>query len=68
MRISGQLTALILLLSLTLSAQDEDRPRLKIETSEGDMIIELYNETPQHRDNFLKLLKKVFMMEPLSIV
>ena len=60
MRISGQLTALILLLSLTLNAQDEDRPRLKIETSEGDMIIELYNETPQHRDNFLKLAKKGF--------
>ncbi len=60
MRISGQLTVLILLLSLTLQAQDESRPRLKIETSEGYMIIELYNETPQHRDNFLKLAKEGF--------
>ena len=59
MRISGQLTLLILLLSFTLQAQDE-RPRLKIETSEGDIVIELYNETPQHRDNFLKLAKEGF--------
>lgn len=60
MRISGQLTTLILLLSMALNAQDKDRPQLKIETSEGNMIIELYNETPQHRDNFLKLAKEGF--------
>lgn len=29
--------------------------RIKISTSEGDIIVRLYDETPQHRDNFLKL-------------
>lgn len=35
-------------------------PRVKISTSYGDMVIKLYNETPQHRDNFLKLAKEHF--------
>jgi len=35
-------------------------PRVKISTSYGDMVIKLYNETPQHRDNFLKLTKEHF--------
>lgn len=29
--------------------------RLKITTTEGDIIVRLYDETPLHRDNFLKL-------------
>lgn len=29
--------------------------KLKIETSAGDIVVKLYNETPQHRDNFVKL-------------
>lgn len=32
--------------------------RLKIKTTEGDIIIRLYDETPKHRDNFLKLVKE----------
>lgn len=32
--------------------------RLKIKTTEGDIIICLYDETPKHRDNFLKLAKE----------
>lgn len=32
--------------------------RLKIKTTEGDIIIRLYVETPKHRDNFLKLAKE----------
>lgn len=35
-------------------------PRVKISTSYGDMVIKLYNETPQHRDNFLKLANEKF--------
>lgn len=31
---------------------------IKIKTEMGECIIKLYNETPQHRDNFLKLTKK----------
>jgi peptidylprolyl isomerase len=29
--------------------------QLKIETTKGDIVVKLYNETPQHRDNFIKL-------------
>lgn len=32
-----------------------DRKLVKIETTEGDIVVELYNETPGHRDNFLRL-------------
>ena len=32
--------------------------RLKIKTTEGDITIRLYDETPKHRDNFLKLAKE----------
>jgi cyclophilin family peptidyl-prolyl cis-trans isomerase len=59
--------------SLQVSAQDKTskkqtmtktesaaEPRVKISTSYGDMVIKLYNETPQHRDNFLKLTKEHF--------
>ena len=31
--------------------------RLKIKTTEGNIVIRLYDETPRHRDNFLKLAK-----------
>jgi cyclophilin family peptidyl-prolyl cis-trans isomerase len=33
---------------------------VRIKTSYGQCIIRLYNETPQHRDNFIKLTKKGF--------
>ena len=39
---------------------EEKRTRVKISTSHGDMIAELYNETPQHRDNFIKLANDGF--------
>ena len=29
---------------------------VKIETTYGNMVVKLYNETPKHRDNFLKLV------------
>ena len=35
----------------------EKMTKVKLETSLGDIIVELYNETPQHRDNFIKLVK-----------
>ena len=31
-----------------------DRPRYVISTSMGDITVELYNETPHHRDNFIR--------------
>lgn len=38
-----------------------DRPRIKMETTAGTIVIELYNETPQHRDNYMKLAKSGVM-------
>ena len=32
-----------------------EETRLKIETTAGDIIVKLYNETPKHRENFIKL-------------
>ena len=32
--------------------------KVKIETSLGDIIVRLYDETPRHRDNFVKLAKE----------
>ena len=45
---------LFLVPSLGLWAQE--RPQVLVETSKGRFIIELFNETPIHRDNFLKLV------------
>ncbi len=33
------------------------RPEVLIETTMGNIRLQLYNETPQHRDNFLKLIR-----------
>lgn len=54
-------TVAFLSLPLLGSAQgkgSEKRPRVEIRTELGTMVVELYNETPQHRDNFLKLVKE----------
>ncbi len=32
--------------------------KVKLETTMGDIVVELYNETPQHRDNFVKLVQE----------
>ena len=37
---------------------DNKMTQVKLETSMGDIVVELYNETPQHRDNFIKLVKE----------
>lgn len=34
--------------------------RVKIATSQGVMVVELYDETPLHRDNFIKLVEEGF--------
>lgn len=40
--------------------QTENENQYLIETSFGDMVIELYDETPLHRDNFKKLVADSF--------
>ena len=32
--------------------------KVKLETTMGDIVVELYDETPQHRDNFVKLVQE----------
>ena len=48
---------LLLLLVTTSSAMAQERAEVLLETTEGNIRIALYNETPLHRDNFLKLVK-----------
>lgn len=54
---------LILLLALACSALlitgcTEEPNRVLIETNYGDVKLRLFNETPGHRDNFVKLVKE----------
>lgn len=55
---------LLILISLTaivIFAAKPQRPKMvKIETTLGTIKVMLYDETPQHRDNFLKLVKDEF--------
>ena len=48
---------LLLLLVTTSSVMAQERAEVLLETTEGNIRIALYNETPLHRDNFLKLVK-----------
>ena len=52
---------LIILLSLITCQLSlciaQERAEVLMETSEGNIRIQLYNETPLHRDNFLRLVK-----------
>ncbi|MBO7437430.1 MAG: peptidylprolyl isomerase [Bacteroidaceae bacterium] len=36
----------------------QDETKVLIKTTVGDITIKLYNETPQHRDNFIKLVEE----------
>jgi len=40
-------------------------PKVRIETTAGNITVKLYNQTPLHRDNFLKLVKSGFYNEVL---
>ncbi|MFM9983774.1 MAG: peptidylprolyl isomerase [Flavobacteriales bacterium] len=42
------------------AAKSDKQVKVKISTPYGDMIAILYNETPKHRDNFLKLVDKKY--------
>jgi cyclophilin family peptidyl-prolyl cis-trans isomerase len=51
------LLLLFILVSLITYNQGIKNTRVLIETSMGNMVIELYNDTPLHRDNFVKLVQ-----------
>ena len=50
----GGVMLLLLIVTSPISAQE--RAEVMLETTEGNIRIALYNETPQHRDNFLKVV------------
>lgn len=47
-----------LIFTATLFSQDKKQVKILISTDFGDMTAILYNETPQHRDNFIKLVNE----------
>lgn len=54
-----QLTLLLLLFTVSVIAKPKHE-FVRISTLKGDCILMLYNQTPKHRDNFLKLTKEGF--------
>ena len=67
--LSGPIVSLITLLflfSFQAMAQENNSGRLiKFETSLGDMLVRLYDETPGHRDNIIKLIEEGFYKDQL---
>jgi cyclophilin family peptidyl-prolyl cis-trans isomerase len=51
---------LFIFMLICVSNVHAGRKKIKIVTSKGTIVIELYNETPLHRDNMLKLVKQKF--------
>lgn len=52
------LFTLLLTLAFSISSYAQTHQYVRIITSQGEGVIQLYNETPQHRDNFMKLVKE----------
>jgi peptidyl-prolyl cis-trans isomerase B (cyclophilin B) len=50
---------LVLFLTTTISCSQEDADVI-IHTDKGDMKVKLYDKTPEHKENFLKLARKGF--------
>lgn len=51
---------ILLLITFSVFAKAPKNQYVRIKTSYGECIIRLYNETPKHRDNFIKLTKQGF--------
>ena len=58
MKIRLYLLTVLLLSSLGIYAQQDTRQRVRFETTLGNITIALYDDTPLHRDNFVKLVKE----------
>lgn len=52
--------SILLLLTAFLSVAYAQSTKIKMETNKGTMTIILYDDTPLHRDNFIKLTKESF--------
>ncbi len=58
--LSLAVVALIICLASSCQKQTAEEKIVTIETSMGNIVVKLYNETPIHRDNFLKLVNEKF--------
>lgn len=56
----AMLLAVIATIGLVLTFCDEPEKKVIIKTTYGDMKVKLYKETPEHRENFLKLVQEGF--------
>ena len=60
-----KITSLFVLMTLCFSIaiakpKKEKNTFVKFQTTKGDLILKLYNETPKHRDNMIELVKSGF--------
>jgi len=60
-----KITSLLVLMTLCFSVviakpKKEKNTYIKFQTTKGDLILKLYNETPKHRDNMIELVKSGF--------
>lgn len=59
--IRSLLSTVLFCLLLTACAQDKKGEQVvTIKTSFGDMVAILYNETPRHKENMIKLINQKF--------
>ncbi len=58
-------TILLLLFIFATASLKAQRPEVLIQTTMGDIRVQLYNETPLHRDNFLKLIRDYHFYDSL---
>lgn len=69
MKLLRYLTLIVTPLTFLISCADakpkEDTTYVVIQTDFGDMKVMLYNKTPQHRDNFVRLVKDGFYTDLL---
>jgi cyclophilin family peptidyl-prolyl cis-trans isomerase len=55
----GILVAVMLVSGAQAQHNATEKPvRVEIKSTAGTLVVELFNETPQHRDNFIKLVKE----------
>lgn len=53
----ASITVLVLMACMTAMAQKEQRAQVTFKTDKGTIVVELLNETPLHRDNFIRQVK-----------
>jgi cyclophilin family peptidyl-prolyl cis-trans isomerase len=54
------LITIMALIFLNIPGMAQDELKFIISTSHGDITVKLYNDTPGHRDNFLKLVNEAY--------